>query len=319
MADEAPASRRLLIDTDIGTDDAIALIMALRHPGVQVDLITTVAGNAPLAHTTRNALYVSELCGRRIPVYAGAERPLLREPTDARGVHGADGLGDLGLPPPAGAVQPGHAALALIERINAAPGACTLVTLGPLTNIALALLLDPTIAAKLRGCVVMGGAGSASGNVTAAAEFNIWADAEAARIVFRAGMQLTLVGIELCRGPARSTADEYARFAASVDPVARFAAMMCRHLAETAKARYGWDGEAAIPDAVAMAIALEPALALSYVDCPVDVETRGDLTYGETVLDRRPAAGGGNARVCLTLDVPGYKAMLEQAILGRSP
>ena len=164
----------------------------------------------------------------------------------------------------------------------------------------------------------MGGAGSAHGNVTAAAEFNIWADAEAARIVFRAGVPLTLVGIELCRGAARSTAAEYARFAASADPVARFAGLMCGYLAESAVRRYGWAGEAAIPDAVAMAIALDPALALTHVDCPVDVETRGDLTYGETVLDRRPSAGAGHARVCLTLDVPGYKALLDRAILGEA-
>ncbi len=309
---------RLLIDTDIGTDDALALLMAFRHPDTSVELITTVAGNAPLAYTTRNALYVAELCGSDVPVHAGCARPLLREPGDARHVHGEDGLGDYGFPPPQREPGNRHAALALIAAIRAAPGALTLVTLGPLTNVALALSLDPGIAGLVRRCVVMGGAAGLAGNVTAAAEFNIWADAEAAQIVFRSGLPITMAGIELCRGAARSTPDEYGPLEGRTEPVARFAWLMFKHIAGMGRGRYGWRGEAAVPDAVAMAIALDPALMTEYIDCPVAIETRPGLTYGATILDRRlgvePAPGSGTIRVALALDVTGYKRLLHRAV-----
>ncbi|HZQ36694.1 MAG TPA: nucleoside hydrolase [Dehalococcoidia bacterium] len=309
---------RLLIDTDIGTDDALALLMAFRHPGARVELITTVAGNAPLSDTTRNACFVAELCGSAVPVHAGCAVPLLREPGDARHVHGLDGLGDYGFPAPLR--QPGkhHAAIALIEAIRAAPGALTLVTLGPLTNVALALSLDPEIAGLVRRCVVMGGAAGLAGNVTAAAEFNIWADAEAAQIVFRSGLPIAMAGIELCRGAARSTPEEYAPLERRTEPISRFAWQMFTHIGGMGRGRYGWRGEAAIPDAVAMAIALEPALMTGYIDCPVAIETRPGLTYGATILDRRlgaePAPGSGTIRVALALDVDGYKRLLHRAV-----
>ncbi len=306
---------RLIIDTDIGTDDALALIMALRHPGAGIELITTVAGNAPLEYTTRNALYVAELCGSDVPVHAGCSRPLLREPGDARHVHGEDGLGDYGFPPPRRRPGASHAAIALIETIRAAPGACTLVTLGPLTNVALALSLDSQIATLVRRCVVMGGAAGLAGNVTAAAEFNIWADAEAAQIVFRSGLPITMAGIELCRGAARSTVAEYGPLEGCTEPLPQFAWLMFKHIGGMGRDRYGWQGEAAIPDAVAMAIALDPGLMSEYVDCPVEIETRPGLSYGATILDRRPGVEvPGNVRVALTLDVAGYKKLLYRAV-----
>jgi purine nucleosidase len=309
---------RLLIDTDIGTDDALALLMAFQQPRTKVELLTTVAGNAPLAYTTRNALYVAELCGSDVPVHAGCARPLLREPGDARHVHGEDGLGDYGFPPPKRGAGQLHAALALIEAIRAAPAALTLVTLGPLTNVALALSLDPAIAGLVPRCVVMGGAAGLAGNVTAAAEFNIWADAEAAQIVFRSGLPITMVGIELCRGDARSTAEEYGPLEGRTESLSRFAWLMFQHIAGMGRGRYGWRGEAAIPDAVAMAIALDPALMTEYIDCPVVVETRPGLTYGATILDRRlgvePAPGASTIRVALALDVAGYKRLLHRAV-----
>ncbi|HLZ69869.1 MAG TPA: nucleoside hydrolase [Dehalococcoidia bacterium] len=313
----AAAPLRLIIDTDIGTDDALALIMALRHPGAGVELITTVAGNAPLEHTTRNALYVAELCGSDVPVHAGCARPLLREPGDARHVHGEDGLGDFGFPLPKREAGKSHAAIALIETIRSAPGACSLVTLGPLTNVALALSLDPQIAGMVRRCVVMGGAAGLAGNVSAAAEFNIWADAEAAQIVFRSGLPITMAGIELCRGPARSTVEEYAPLEGCSEQVPHFASLMFTYIGGMGRGRYGWQGEAAIPDAVAMAIALDPALMPEYVDCPVAIETRPGLSYGATLLDRRPGAdetAAGNVRVALSLDIAGYKKLLYRAV-----
>lgn len=149
---------RFIIDTDGGADDAIAIMMALRHPDVQVEAITTVAGNVSVEQATRNALYLVELCGARVPVYQGSGRPMLREPSNAQSIHGKDGLGDLGLDPPQNKPQSEHAVDALIHCITDAPGEITVVALGPLTNVALALLKEPDLAVALRDVCMMGGA-----------------------------------------------------------------------------------------------------------------------------------------------------------------
>src|SRR5580700_11258033 len=167
--------RTFLIDTDTASDDAVALIMALRAPDVQVAAITVVAGNVPLEQATRNALYTAELCGSSVPVYAGAARPLLREPRDAQWFHGVDGLGDRGYPPPKRGSESKHAVDAIIEVIAANPG-IVVVTLAPLTNVALALARSPGIARNVSRCVIMGGNPCTEGNVTPAAEFNMWVD-----------------------------------------------------------------------------------------------------------------------------------------------
>src|SRR5713101_8554667 len=175
--------------------------MALRAPEVRVVAITTVAGNVPVQQSTRNALYTVELCGASVPVYAGAENPLLRAHQSATWFHGRDGLGDHNYPPPRQSPRKLHAVDAIIEAIEANPG-LVLVTLAPLTNLALALAKRPGIAAKVSRCVVMGGAPCCEGNVTPAAEYNIWVDPEAARIVVRSGLPIELVGWHLCRGEA---------------------------------------------------------------------------------------------------------------------
>ncbi|HXO93453.1 MAG TPA: nucleoside hydrolase, partial [Candidatus Acidoferrum sp.] len=168
-------ARTFLIDTDTASDDAVALIMALRAPDVHVAAITIVAGNVDVQQATRNALYTVELCGAKAPVYSGAEKPLLRTYENATWFHGRDGLGDHNYPAPSQSPEKLHAADAIIGTIEANPG-LVLVTLGPLTNIALALSKRPEIAAKVSRCVVMGGAPCCEGNVTPAAEYNIWVD-----------------------------------------------------------------------------------------------------------------------------------------------
>src|SRR5574340_42232 len=193
--------RPFLIDTDTASDDAVALIMALRAPDVRVAAITTVAGNIPVEQATRNALYTAELCGADVPVYTGAAKPLLRPYQNATWFHGRDGLGDHNYPAARRAGQTRHAVDAIIGTIESNPG-IVLVTLGPLTNIALALARKPAIASQVSRCVIMGGAPCCEGNITPAAEYNIYVDPEAARMVLRSGLPIELVGWHLCRGGA---------------------------------------------------------------------------------------------------------------------
>ena len=176
--------RNFLIDTDTASDDAVAIIMALAAPDVRVLALTTVAGNVGLEQATSNALLTAEICGSDVPVFMGADRPLDRAHEHAHWFHGKDGLGDRGYPAPKRAPEREHAVDAILRLAREAPG-LTLVTLGPLTNIALALEREPELAAQIGRCVVMGGAPCCEGNVTPAAEYNIWVDPEAARAVFR--------------------------------------------------------------------------------------------------------------------------------------
>jgi purine nucleosidase len=163
--------RVFLIDTDTASDDAVALIMALRAPDVRVAAITTVAGNVPVSQSTRNALYTAELCGASVPVFAGADKPLRRSYQNATWFHGRDGLGDRNYPVSGQAAESQHAVDAILEAVEANPG-LVIVTLGPLTNLALALAKKPEITGKVGRCVIMGGAPCCEGNVTPAAEYN---------------------------------------------------------------------------------------------------------------------------------------------------
>src|SRR5258707_5457414 len=185
-------TRTLLIDTDTATADGVALIRALRSREVRVAAITVVAGNVPVTQATSNALLTVELCGANVPVYSGAEAPLLRKLVIADWFHGADGLGDHGYRPAKRRAEPGHAVDALIKTVHENHG-IEIVTLGPLTNVAMALLSEPKLAASVKRCVVMGGAPCCEGNVTPAAEFNIWVDQEASRLVDRSGLLLEMV------------------------------------------------------------------------------------------------------------------------------
>jgi purine nucleosidase len=291
-----------------------------------------VAGNVPLAQASRNARYTAELCGAAVPVFEGASRPLLREAHTAQFFHGQDGLGDRGYAPPRRPPAPGHAVRALLEMAHAHPG-LTLVTLGPLTNVALALLEAPELATLVGRCVVMGGAACTVGNVTPAAEYNIWCDPEAARIVFRSGLAIEMVGWELCRGPARLGPADIARIRALDTALAHFA-IDCNLTALEANRRlFGEDG-IGLPDPVAMAVALDPALATRRSRHAVDVECEGTLTRGMTVVDQldvvrrglahmggwpaEAAAREPNVTVCWELDVGRFKSRLLEA-LGSPP
>src|ERR1700724_1996590 len=287
-------TRTLLIDTDTASDDAVALIMALRSRDVRVAAITVVAGNVPVAQATSNALFTVELCGADVPVYSGAEGPLLRNLVIADWFHGADGLGDHGYKPGKRRAEPGHAVDALIRTVRENPG-IEMVTRGPLTNLAMALLREPKLAAAVKRCVVMGGAPCCEGNVTPAAEFNIWVDPEAARIVFGAGLPIEMVGWHLCRGEAALNQQDVDGILGRETPVAKFA---IRSNSTAAQAYFKQTGEKGIslPDPVAMAIALNPALCTSSSTHFVDIETSSDLTRGMTVVDRLNVAADSRNR-----------------------
>jgi purine nucleosidase len=315
-------SRKLLIDTDGGSDDVVALIMALRSPDVHVSAITVVAGNVSVEQATRNVLCAVELCDAETPVSSGVERPLLRELVTAQWFHGRDGLGDHGYAPASRRADSRHAVDAIIETVLSNPG-IEVVTLGPLTNLALAMNREPRIIHAIGRCVVMGGAPCCEGNVTPAAEFNIWVDPEAAKIVFRAGLPLEMVGWHLCRGPAALNQEDISKILALGTPLAEFAIHSNSVAAEAYHAQTG-DHGISLPDPVAMSIALQPELCTRSSMHYVDVETSSDLTRGMTVVDRLAVAenernrglwewaskGQVRTRVCWALDVRGWKAAL---------
>ena len=319
-------ARTFLIDTDTASDDAVALIMALRAPDVRVAAITTVAGNVPVEQSTRNALYVAELCGSDVPVYKGAEKPLLRTYQNATWFHGRDGLGDHNYPPPRRSAESLHAADALIQVIEANPG-IILVTLAPLTNIALALAKKPAIATKVSRCIVMGGAPCCEGNVTPAAEYNMWVDPEAARMVLLSGLPLELVGWQISRDAAVLNERDIAQIESFNNPLAHFAVECNSHARTAYKIQTGENG-ISLPDPVAMSIALDPSVGNEWSSHYVDVETQSELTRGMTVVDRLNVAGDErnrpvwsqlvsrkpNANVCWTIDVPRWKQALFSAL-----
>ena len=320
-----PVVRTFLIDTDTASDDAVALIMALRAPDVRVAAITVVAGNVEVQQATRNALYAVELCGANVPVYSGAEKPLLRTYENATWFHGRDGLGDHHYPAPRKSAAGLHAVEAIIETIEANPG-LVLVTLGPLTNVALAVSKKPGIAAKVSRCVVMGGAPCCEGNVTPAAEYNIWVDPEAARIVMRSSLPVELIGWQLCRGDAVLREPEIKRVEAFNTKLAHFAIECNSHARAAYKVQTNEDG-ISLPDPIAMCVGLDPSVGTEWSEHFVDVETQSELTRGMTVVDRLNVAGdernravwapvlrGPKAKVCWSIDNKRWKEALYAAL-----
>lgn len=276
--------RHFLIDTDTASDDAVALVMALKYPDVQVEAITAVSGNVHVDKAVQNALYTVELCGKQVPVYRGAEKPILRSLETAEYAHGRDGMGDIGLPlsgrTPAGA----HGVTKIIETINRFAGSITLVTLGPLTNIALALLQDPSIAGKVKECIAMGGTGQGRGNVTPVAEYNIWVDPEAARIVFESAMPITMVGWDASLAYATFNSDEIEKLLSVGTPLAKFCVNIQKVLNKFSVKEMNLDGFD-LPDPLAMAVALDPAVATETKFLFVAIETESELCRGQTVVD----------------------------------
>ncbi len=317
--------RDFLIDTDTASDDAVALIMALRAPDVRVRAITIVAGNVAVEQASRNALYVAELCGSDVPVYRGASRPLYREHAHAGGFMAKTAWAITAIRRPRVRWRRGHAMDAIIDVVRGHPG-IVLVTLGPLTNVALALSKAPEIAAQVSRCVVMGGNPCCEGNVTPAAEYNIWVDPEAARIVLHSGIPVELAGWHLCRGQAVLGARDIEHVLSLGTPLARFAVECNSRAMEAYRIQTGESG-IALPDPTAMCIALDPTVCTSISSHLVEIEVSSELTRGMTVVDRLGVAtdernravwsGARETKVVWSIDNAHWKRTLYAALQPR--
>jgi purine nucleosidase len=276
--------RKLFIDTDTASDDAVALIIALRHGDIDVVGIGVVAGNVPLEMGVQNALYTRELCQSNTPIYVGAAKPLARELRTAQFVHGMDGMGDIGLDLKGRLPNAGSAIDELIKSAHELDGVLELVTLGPLTNIALALKKDPSIAKKFKRCVVMGAAADHIGNVTPVAEFNMWVDPEAVDVVLQSGMNLEFVGWDISRKFAVITQAESAMLRAMDTTFATFTIDIQRVLekfCENETHLAGFD----LPDPIAIAYAINSSVADEVREMHLVVETQSLATEGMVVMD----------------------------------
>lgn len=307
------APRPIIIDTDPGQDDAVALLMAAAaRDRLNVIGITTVGGNVPIELTTANALRILELAGRpEIPVRAGCPRPILRPLVTAPEIHGETGLAGTDLPPPRICAQEGHAVPWLVETLLAAPEPITLCTLGPLTNLALALILEPRIADRIAEIVSMGGAFS-GGNVMPSAEFNIFVDPEAAAVVLGCGRPITLIPLD-CTYQVRALPER-------LRAIGRIGSRCSRVVSEIMAHRSTSEGGAGRPlhDACVIAYLLQPTL-FAGPSVAVQVETASELTRGTTIMDRRGRTSRPpNCRALLEADADGFFALLGR-LLARLP
>lgn len=304
-----PEPRPILIDCDPGVDDVIALLLAAGCPAVDLRAVTTVAGNMPLPLVTVNARYVCALAGIDVPIAAGCDRPLVRElVTGPVAYHGTAGLGGRRVEGPLAPLSRGHAVDLIVETVMSAPGEVTLVPIGPLTNVALALRREPRLAGAVREVVLMGGS-TERGNETPAAEFNIFVDPEAAAAVFAAPWQVTMVGLNLTH-QAQATSRVRAAVRALPGTGARLAGDLLDYAA-TGRPEGGRGGPS-FHDPCAVARVIDPTL----VDCvpaSIDVETQGRLTSGMTVTDLQPAEAGHHL-AATALDAPRFWELVLAAL-----
>jgi purine nucleosidase len=304
-------AKPLIIDCDPGVDDAIALLVAFGSPELHLLGITTVAGNVPLVLTQSNARKICELAKRRdVPVFAGCPRPMLRSLHTAEEIHGTTGLQGAQLPDPALPLEPTHAVQFLIDTLIQATEPITIAALGPLTNLAIALIQAPTIANKIERLVIMGGA-IAYGNVTPTAEFNIYVDPHAAQVVFSSGIPITLISLDITH-QVLTTADRIETLQAVGTPVCTAAAGMLRYYGTFDAFRYGIPGSP-LHDPCVVVYLLRPDL-FRGEDLYVAIATDDPLTQGQTVIDRwRVLDKPPNAHVIQTVQANAvYQIILDR-------
>jgi purine nucleosidase len=317
---------RLIIDTDTAGDDVFSLMIALTRPEVKVEAITIAHGNVGFDRHAENALKTIEVCGLggQVPVYLGAERPLSRAPLAASYVFGADGMSDSGFAPATQRPEAGDAVDQIVRRIMAAPGEITLLAQAPLTNLAMAVMMEPRIAQACRHLWIMGGTDNGVGNVTPAAEYNLYVDPEAAKIVLAAGFDLSIVTWTETLRDGLFSLEQLAELEALDTPRSRFFTAVNRSSLAFAQTTQGLAGSLH-PDALTCALALDEGLILDSDRCVVDVETKGELTRGylsvshpilpdvelaDPELIRKPP----NARVIKAIDRAGFFAAMNAAL-----
>ncbi|MBI5115436.1 nucleoside hydrolase [Candidatus Poribacteria bacterium] len=326
----ATQRKHIIIDTDPGVDDALALILALRSDELQVEAITTVNGNVCLSQCTENALRILEILGlpEPPPVAQGADRPLCREPLSSASIHGRDGLGEISIlkdrsgkkkyPSPRLHPTAKYAPELICDLAARHPRGLTIVTLGPLTNIALALTLEPALPRYVKEIVTMGGAYSAPGNVTPAAEFNFFCDPEAAQQVIASGIPITLVGLDVTR-IARLSRHSLLNATKKRTRLNQFLQNATAHAMSFYCEREGYHG-CSVHDALAMMVAIDSSF-VGTKRVHVEVETEGKLTAGMSVADLRPysrgKAGKPNAAVALYVDPSRFEHFLLDRITDR--
>ncbi len=273
--------RKIIIDTDTGTDDAVALIMALLEPDIDILGITTLCGNVPLENATKNALQCIEECNADIPVYEGAYKPLYKDLVTASYIHGKDGMGDQGLIHPTRISQKKHAVEFILESVSANPGEVEIVALGPATNIALAILKDSETMQKTKCIWSMGTAGFGKGNVTPVAEFNVFVDAESYDIMLNSGIPVTIAGFDLCQGDAALNDDDFS--ALSQSDIGKFVVGINKTRCEYTKSIRG-SAQVDLPDAVAMAAAIWPEIVTKKISAHCYCCTKEAPSYGQVII-----------------------------------
>jgi inosine-uridine nucleoside N-ribohydrolase len=299
---------RLIVDTDTAGDDTVSLLIALRRPEIELEAITVVCGNVPFEQEVENALYTVEAAGRsgEVPVYAGCPRPLLAEWVGAEYVHGRDGMGDSHFPAARQRPEPEHAVDELVRRINESPGELTILAQGPLTNLAAAVRIDPTLPEKVAQLYVMGGG---AGNITPAAEYNFYVDPEAAKIVLGAGFPLTLFTWSLTLSRGVLDDEQVGQIEGLGTQLGKFYVAVNRKAREFERSI----GIAGIthPDSMVAAAVADPSLILDSQAAVVDVETSGELTRGWNLIDTLGRTGREpNARVVTGYDTGRFFELL---------
>lgn len=315
--------RKIIIDTDCGSDDAVAIIMALKSSEVKVEAITTVCGNVPLNLATLNALMTIEISNGQVPpLYIGASKPLMRELITAVNVHGNDGMGDCDLIHPSLQPEKEHAVDAILRIVDTYPNEVELVAIGPATNIALAIMKDPITMKKVKHIYTMGTSGFGRGNTTPVAEFNVYVDAEAYDVMINSKIPVTIIGFDVCLGDAALNKEDMEMLIASSKKEAEFSVKCNKSLLEYNLNRCG-EHIVDLPDAVAMGVVLWEIIVLEALSCHCYVCTKEAATYGQVIIDDGsfPAVSNGfinskpNARVCKTLDNKTFKRKMFELLI----
>ena len=305
----------LILDCDPGVDDAVALFLAFASPEeLELIAVTTTAGNVEAALTARNARLIRQIAGRaEVPVHAGCPRPLVRAPIEADHFHGESGLGRLPVFEPDAPLAPGHAVNAIVEAVMSRPaGTVTVAVTGPMTNLACAIVLEPRVAARLARVAVMGGARSEGGNITASAEYNIFADPHAAQVVYASGVEVVTFGLDVTH-QVRATPARVAALRALATPAALATAQLL-DFANEVQQRHVGDVHSPLHDPCPIAWLIRPQL---FVDrpCRIEVETASPLTLGHTAVEfRLRGVAPANARWVTEADADGVFALLTERL-----